>query len=344
MDAQAWRVALRSWQSRPSLIMWLRPPERMATLDRKWSWRTQLCTTAQSRRTNKIWGRKWWDMPMSMIMILMEDGSDDHSRMVWGCIFVHSYTSKITRPHFDLWKRGRRRNNSDKQPRSCIMTFPNTVFSCFHCFSAFLCLFLSPLTPAQLKTELLGSKFNSILEETTVRFLNKSPLKAQVTDASRRMSASPLCTLPFVSKAAFCMAASSLTQTAKLTGNISVSSPVCRPVTTNIFPVWCLSHSSVMWGVAGTSPVICAADRSFCLQGEDGDYQPVGSMAGLEKQELNYAALEFIGARPREGASGRGDDGSNYTEIKAKWIAILPWSLGYARRSGNPVSRTPPAP
>uniref|UniRef100_A0A8D2ZTX2 Ig-like domain-containing protein n=1 Tax=Scophthalmus maximus TaxID=52904 RepID=A0A8D2ZTX2_SCOMX len=52
--------------------------------------------------------------------------------------------------------------------------------------------------------------------------------------------------------------------------------------------------------------------------GEDGDYQPVGSMAGLEKQELNYAALEFIGARPREGASGRGDDGSNYTEIKAK--------------------------
>ncbi|XP_067367042.1 myelin-associated glycoprotein isoform X2 [Channa argus] len=52
--------------------------------------------------------------------------------------------------------------------------------------------------------------------------------------------------------------------------------------------------------------------------GEDGDYQPVGSVAGLEKQELNYAALEFIGARSREGASGRGDDGSNYTEIKAK--------------------------
>lgn len=64
--------------------------------------------------------------------------------------------------------------------------------------------------------------------------------------------------------------------------------------------------------------MICATDRSFCLQGEDGDYQPVGSMAGLERQELNYAALEFIGARPREGASGRGDDGSNYTEIKAK--------------------------
>ncbi|KAI3360584.1 hypothetical protein L3Q82_002456 [Scortum barcoo] len=52
--------------------------------------------------------------------------------------------------------------------------------------------------------------------------------------------------------------------------------------------------------------------------GEDGDYQPVGSLAGLERQELNYAALEFIGGKPREGASGRGDDGSNYTEIKAK--------------------------
>ncbi|XP_058503955.1 myelin-associated glycoprotein-like isoform X1 [Solea solea] len=32
--------------------------------------------------------------------------------------------------------------------------------------------------------------------------------------------------------------------------------------------------------------------------GEDGDYQPVGSMAGLEKQEMNYAVLEFIRARP----------------------------------------------
>lgn len=53
------------------------------------------------------------------------------------------------------------------------MTFRNTVFSCFHRFSAFFCLFFSPLTLAQLKTELLGSKFNSILEETTVRFQNK---------------------------------------------------------------------------------------------------------------------------------------------------------------------------
>ncbi|XP_070997728.1 myelin-associated glycoprotein-like isoform X1 [Oncorhynchus clarkii lewisi] len=53
--------------------------------------------------------------------------------------------------------------------------------------------------------------------------------------------------------------------------------------------------------------------------GEDGDYQPVGSMADLERQELNYAALEFLGGRSRDGGtSGRGDDGSDYTEIKAK--------------------------
>lgn len=97
------------------------------------------------------------------------------------------------------------------------MTFPNTVFSCFHRFSAFFCLFFSPLTLAQLKTELLGSKFNSILEETTVRFLKekkkKSPLKAQasVTDASPRFSASVFCTLLFVSETAFCIAASLLT-------------------------------------------------------------------------------------------------------------------------------------
>ncbi|KAL7849078.1 hypothetical protein SRHO_G00207010 [Serrasalmus rhombeus] len=52
--------------------------------------------------------------------------------------------------------------------------------------------------------------------------------------------------------------------------------------------------------------------------GDDGDYQSVGSMAGLERQELNYAALEFVRGRPREGGLGRGDDGSDYTEIKAK--------------------------
>ncbi|XP_026881462.1 myelin-associated glycoprotein isoform X2 [Electrophorus electricus] len=52
--------------------------------------------------------------------------------------------------------------------------------------------------------------------------------------------------------------------------------------------------------------------------GDDSDYQPVGSMAGLERQELNYAALEFMRGRPREGGLGRGDDGSDYTEIKAK--------------------------
>ncbi|XP_076831924.1 myelin-associated glycoprotein isoform X2 [Brachyhypopomus gauderio] len=52
--------------------------------------------------------------------------------------------------------------------------------------------------------------------------------------------------------------------------------------------------------------------------GDDGDYQSVGSMAGMERQELNYAALEFMRGRPREGGLGRGDDGSDYTEIKAK--------------------------
>ncbi|XP_061885841.1 myelin-associated glycoprotein isoform X1 [Entelurus aequoreus] len=52
--------------------------------------------------------------------------------------------------------------------------------------------------------------------------------------------------------------------------------------------------------------------------GEDGDFHPAGSLAGMERRELNYAALEFGGARPREGASGRGDDGGSYAEIKAK--------------------------
>lgn len=158
-----------------------------------------------------------------------------------------------------------------------------------------------------------------------------------MTDAYPRFAASVFCTLLFVSETAFCNAASLLTQTAKLTGNISVSLSVRRPVITNILSLWCLWRSPVFCGVTGTLPEICAADRFLCLQGEDGDYQPVGSMAGQERQELNYAALEFIGARSREGASGRGDDGSNYTEIKAKWIAILPWSLGYARRSGSPL-------
>ncbi|XP_061104519.1 myelin-associated glycoprotein isoform X1 [Conger conger] len=52
--------------------------------------------------------------------------------------------------------------------------------------------------------------------------------------------------------------------------------------------------------------------------GEDSEYQPVSAMAALERQELNYAALEFMGVRPRDGASAQGDDGSDYTEIKAK--------------------------
>lgn len=52
--------------------------------------------------------------------------------------------------------------------------------------------------------------------------------------------------------------------------------------------------------------------------GEDGDYQAVGPVAGMERRELNYAALEFIRGRPREGPAGREDDGANYSEIKAK--------------------------
>lgn len=44
----------------------------------------------------------------------------------------------------------------------------------------------------------------------------------------------------------------------------------------------------------------------------------MSAMAELERQELNYAALEFMGVRPRDGVSARGDDGSDYTEIKAK--------------------------
>ncbi|KAM9469238.1 myelin-associated glycoprotein isoform 1-T1 [Clarias gariepinus] len=46
--------------------------------------------------------------------------------------------------------------------------------------------------------------------------------------------------------------------------------------------------------------------------GEDSDYQHVGSTAGMERQELN-----FLG-RQREGRLGRGDDTTDYTEIKAK--------------------------
>ncbi|XP_051718599.1 myelin-associated glycoprotein isoform X1 [Ctenopharyngodon idella] len=53
--------------------------------------------------------------------------------------------------------------------------------------------------------------------------------------------------------------------------------------------------------------------------GDDGDYQSVGPMAGMERQELNYAALEFLHGRHREGGFRRADgDGSDYTEIKAK--------------------------
>lgn len=63
-------------------------------------------------------------------------------------------------------------------------------------------------------------------------------------------------------------------------------------------------------------------------QGEDSDYQHVGSPAGMERRDLNFLR------RPREGGLGRGDDTTDYTEIKAKWIAILPWSLDWKGYSG----------
>lgn len=44
----------------------------------------------------------------------------------------------------------------------------------------------------------------------------------------------------------------------------------------------------------------------------------MGSVAGMERQELNYAALELTGGRSKKGSSGKKDDGSNYSEIQAK--------------------------
>ncbi|XP_030638204.1 myelin-associated glycoprotein isoform X2 [Chanos chanos] len=52
--------------------------------------------------------------------------------------------------------------------------------------------------------------------------------------------------------------------------------------------------------------------------GEEGDSQPVSSMASLERQELNYAALSFIRGSPRGRATGTREDSSEYTEIKTK--------------------------
>ncbi|XP_051965437.1 myelin-associated glycoprotein-like isoform X1 [Xyrauchen texanus] len=52
--------------------------------------------------------------------------------------------------------------------------------------------------------------------------------------------------------------------------------------------------------------------------GDDSDYQSVGPMGVMERQELNYTALEFLG-RHREGSFRRADgEGSDYTEVKAK--------------------------
>ncbi len=59
-------------------------------------------------------------------------------------------------------------------------------------------------------------------------------------------------------------------------------------------------------------------------------------MAGMERQELNYAALEFLHGRHREGGFRRADgDGTDYTDIKAKWTAILPWFLGQTGHSSH---------
>ncbi|KAK7886989.1 hypothetical protein WMY93_026610 [Mugilogobius chulae] len=53
--------------------------------------------------------------------------------------------------------------------------------------------------------------------------------------------------------------------------------------------------------------------------GDDSDFQPVGPVGAMERQELNYASLEFGRGWSRgEGSSGRGDDGSTYTEIRTK--------------------------
>lgn len=102
---------------------------------------------------------------MSVILIMIESGLDDHSQISFFFMplnYPYPFQNKVTVGIYPTTGQV-----------VITMTFRNTVFSCFHCFSAFFCLFFSPLTLAQLKTELLGSKFNSILEETTVRFLNK---------------------------------------------------------------------------------------------------------------------------------------------------------------------------
>lgn len=102
---------------------------------------------------------------------MMEDGLDEHSQISF-ILFIYFFDVVVSYPH-SFQNQVIEGTCATTGPVVITMTFPNTVFSCFHCFSAFFCLFFSPLTLTQLKTELLGSKFNSILEETTVRFLNK---------------------------------------------------------------------------------------------------------------------------------------------------------------------------
>lgn len=70
---------------------------------------------------------------MSMILIMVEDGLDDHSQIFWGYILISEMRWQI------------KRISPTSSPVAITMTFPNTVFSCFHRFSAFfLSVFLSP--------------------------------------------------------------------------------------------------------------------------------------------------------------------------------------------------------
>lgn len=73
----------------------------MATLGRTWAleWRIPPCTTAQSRRTNKVSGKKWWDiMPMNYDYNTIFTCTVVYSGvllMSWGCYMLCNGTKKI---------------------------------------------------------------------------------------------------------------------------------------------------------------------------------------------------------------------------------------------------------
>lgn len=143
-----------------------------------------------------------------------------------------------------------------------------------------------------------------------------------------------LCPEIIAFESAFCMATLLLEQTNREHHDLLISHPLVTPNSSCTRFLYCLK-CKLTWGSC-----LWFGSCLLCLQGEDGDYQAVGSMAGMERQELNYAALEFIGGRSKKGASGKKEDGCNYREIKAKWIAILPCSLDYTRRSSRTTSTT----